>query len=165
MVITSSRAVIEVPTPINWDLLELLTSQEIPKENTSSAVQDQPAIPSQRTTKPSIESACERVGYRIGRILGDVVQARQQFRSDEKVSSINTVTTAITATATTENAPSVPTRQSFTKEWPSVSLADYPKKCQVCVRAARILSQIKIFAVELLDDLRSALLDVLKGRV
>jgi hypothetical protein len=81
MVITRSRAVIELSTPINWDLLELLSSQEIPKDNSSSAVQDKPAIPSQRATKPSIEPACKRVGYLIGRFLGDVIQAQQQFRS------------------------------------------------------------------------------------
>src|ERR671914_213463 len=111
MVVASSRAMIELPTPINWDLLELLTSQEIPKENTSSAVQDQPAIPSQRTTNPSIESACERVGYRIGRILGDVVQARQQFRS---VYSVATATATSVDQQAVVNTPAVLPRQVLT---------------------------------------------------
>jgi hypothetical protein len=168
MVITSSRAVIEVPTPINWDLLELMTSQEIPKENTSSAVQDQPAIPSQRATKPSIESACERVGYRIGRLLGDAVQAQQQFRSVHTVSFPNPVATA-TATSVDQqavvNTPAVLPRQVLTSGHALVSPVDYPRRCQVSTIIARVLHRIKMLAAGFILDFRAATKDVLKGRV
>ncbi|HZA22868.1 MAG TPA: hypothetical protein VFA32_09740, partial [Dehalococcoidia bacterium] len=165
MVITPSKAVIELPTMANWELLALLASQEFPKEDASSAVQDQRVITSGQETKPSIESTCERVGYRIGRFLGDVVQARQQFRSVQKVSSFNPATAPITATATPGNTSSVLTPQMLTCEWSPVSLVDYPKKYQVYVVVARILRRIKMFAAELLNDLKSAMVDVLKGRV
>jgi hypothetical protein len=160
MVITSSRAVIEVPTPINWDLLELLISQKIPKENTSSAVQDQPAIPSQRATKPSIESACERVGYRIGRLLRDAVQAQQQFRS---------VYSAATATSVDQqavvNTPAVLPRQVLTSGHTPISPVDYSRRCQVSSIIARVLHWAKMLAARFILDFRAAIKDVLKGWV
>ena len=160
MVITSSRAVIEVPTPINWDLLELLTSQEIPKENTSSAVQDQPAIPSQRATKPSIESACERVGYRIGRLLGNAVQAQQQFRSVYSVATATSVDQQAVV-----NTPAVLPSQVLTSGHTPVSPVDYPRRCQVSTIIARVLHWVKMLATGFILDFRAAIKDVLKGRV
>ena len=160
MVITSSRAVIEVPTPINWDLLELLISQKIPKENTSSAVQDQPAIPSQRATKPSIESACERVGYRIGRLLGNAVQAQQQFRSVYSVATATSVDQQAVV-----NTPAVLPRQVLTSGHTPVSPVDYPRRCQVSTIIARVLRWVKMLATGFILDFRAAIKDVLKGRV
>ena len=160
MVITSSRAVIEVPTPINWDLLELLISQEIPKENTSSAVQDQPAIPSQRATKPSIESACERVGYRIGRLLGNAVQAQQQFLSVYSVATATSVDQQAVV-----NTPAVLPRQVLTSGHTPVSPVDYPRRCQVSSIIARVLHWVKMLAAGFILDFRAAIKDVLKGRV
>jgi hypothetical protein len=160
MVITSSRIIIEVPTPINWDVLELLTSQEIPKENTSSAVQDQPAILSQRATKPSIEAACERVGYRIGRLLRDAVQAQQQFRSMHTVS----LATSVDQQAVVNTLAVLP-RQVLTSRYTPVSLVDYPRRCQVSTIIARVLHRIKMLAAGFILDFRAAIKDVLKGRV
>jgi hypothetical protein len=166
MVITSSRAVIEVPTLISWDLLELLSSQEIPKENTSSAVQDQPPIPSKRATKPSIESACERVGYRIGRLLGDAVQAQQQFRSVHAVSFPNPVATATSVDQqSVVNTPAVLPCQVLTSGHTPVSPVDYPRRCQVSTIITRVLHRIKMLAAEFILDFRAAIKDVLKGRV
>ena len=162
MVITSSRAVIEVPTPINWDLLELLISQKIPKENTSSAVQDQPAIPSQRATKPSIESAYERVGYRIGRLLGDAVQAQQQLRS---VYSVTTVTATSVDQQAVVNTPAVLPRQVLTSGHTPISPVDYSRRCQVSTIIARVLHWAKMLAARFILDFRAAIKDVLKGRV
>jgi hypothetical protein len=162
MVITPPRAVIEVPTPINWDLLELMTSQEIPKENTSSAVQDQPAIPSKRATKPSIESACERVGYRIGRLLGDAVQAQQQFRS---VYSVTTATATSVDQQSAVNTPAVLPRQVLTSGHTPVIPVDDSRWCQVSTIIARVLHWVKMLAAGFILDFRAAIKDVLKGRV
>jgi hypothetical protein len=164
MVITSSRAVVELPTPIDW---ELLFSSEIPKEDTSSAVQDQPAIPSQRATKPSIESASERVGYCIGRLLGVAVQARQQFRSNEEASSLNLVTTATSVEIpAVVNTPAVfPPTQVLTSGYGPISPIYYPRRYQVSAIIAEVPRQIKMFAAGFIIDFRAAIKDVLKGRV
>jgi hypothetical protein len=138
MVTTSSRAAIEVPPPINWDLLELLTSQEIPKENTSSAVRAQPATPSRRATKPSIESACERVGYRIGRLLGDVVQAQQQFRSVH----VATVTANSVDRQAVVNTPAVLTRQVLTSGHAPAAIKDALKSRMAKFALAYIIGSV-----------------------
>jgi hypothetical protein len=100
------------------------------------------------------------VGYRIGRLLGVAVQARQQFRSDEKASSLNSV-----AEATSVDTPAVLPHQVPTSGYAPVSPVDYPRRYQVSAIIAGVLRQIKMLAAGFIIDFRAAIKDVLKGRV
>jgi hypothetical protein len=182
MVTGSATALFELPETFDRELFGYLLGGLLASEDTREDVLQPDQNPSpapDREAESGIEAVCERIGYRIGRFLGDIIRPprplQSYYRDTSRDSFHDPIEAAIRSTLTLDGnltkshlpgpIPGLVSSGLVSPGLVSISLVSSSGPDPYSSRLDQVLQQVKRLVVDLLRDIGSAILVISKGRV